>query len=106
MATHANAFRSIRNTGRSDGRPAIRPIKNSFGISGTEYWSIRYESSAYRERLVGLSGTAYPRDRRLGANLRLLTGGLTFLTPLTSLTNLYDPFQFCLPELNRFLFGR
>lgn len=63
LETGTKGFRSIRNTACSDRWPAIRPIENGFGTSGTEYWSIRYESSAYQERFLGLSGTGPAGER-------------------------------------------
>ncbi len=81
------AFRPIRNNRPQTLRNPIRSIENSFGLSGTKLRMIRNESSAYQERFFGLSGTPPIRRRALSEELALLTGGLTFLTPLTSLTS-------------------
>mgnify|MGYP000698706148 CR=1 FL=1 len=78
-----NPFRSIRNTMLTLRRPSIRSIKYSFGRSGTESWSIRYESSAYRERFLGRSGTEPTGYRALRANLQSLDRG----------SNLFNPFN-------------
>jgi hypothetical protein len=81
------AFRSIRNNRPQTLRNPIRSIENGFGLSGTEPRMIRNESSDYQERFFGLSGTPHIRRRALSEELALLTGGLTLLTPLTSLTS-------------------
>lgn len=80
-------FRSIRNNRPQSRRNPIRSIRYRFGLSGTKLRTIRNESSAYQERIFGLSGTHPRRKRPLSQQLALLTGGLTFLTPLTSLTS-------------------
>jgi hypothetical protein len=80
-------FRSIGNDRSVSLETPIRPIRNSGGLSGTKLRSIRYESTVYRERIFGLSGTHPCRKPPLRASLALLTGGLTFLTHLTSLTS-------------------
>lgn len=82
----AKAFRSIRNTEPQSRRNPIRSIKNTLGLSGTEPRMIKNESSDYQERILGLSGTPPLRNPALTLQRSALTGGLTFLTPLTSLT--------------------
>ena len=91
-----NPFRPIWNNRPLSRTNLMRPIKYSLGLSRTKYRTIRNESSAYRERILGLSGTAPCREGTLSADLALLTGGLTFLTPLTSLTSpAYQSFTLC-----------